>query len=97
MATKYSPAVMAAISGEETMIQQSPSSMRSEGSIQEPLATVTPTIQLKKRVYEFTEGNIHDKDFLGLRGDISDVLLILFSDHFIFCWIGANLCELSRY
>jgi hypothetical protein len=61
-------AALSSGSAEESKIQQSPSSMRSENSFQEPLMIVTPTIQFKKRVYEFNEGNIHDKDFLGLRG-----------------------------
>ena len=35
----------------------------------EPVTMVPSIIELKKRVYEFNEGNIHDKDFLGLRGN----------------------------
>lgn len=36
----------------------------------EPVTMITSIIELKKRVYEFNEGNIHDKDFLGLRGNL---------------------------
>lgn len=38
------------------------------------LSLVSTPLTFKKRVYEFSDGNIHDKDILGLRGDLSKLV-----------------------